>query len=58
MLFYNLQGWVFSNAFDFGNYDYQNTFIAYLQCSSKVKEIAERERYSPNPDDVNKYTAG
>ena len=42
-LFYNLQGWVFNNVFDFGNHNYQNTFIAHLQHSSQVKEIAERE---------------
>ena len=58
MFFYNLQGWVFNNVFDFGNHDYQNTFIAHLQYSSQVKEIAEQEQFSPNPDDVNKYTAG
>ena len=58
MFFYNLQSWVFNNVFDFGNHDYQNTFIAYLQYSSQVKEISEREQFSPNPDNVNKYTAG
>ena len=55
--FNNLQGWVFNNVFDFGNHNYQNTFIAHLRYSSRVKEIAEREQFSLNPDDVNKYTA-
>ena len=30
MFFYNLQGWIFNNEFNFGDYDYQNIFIANL----------------------------
>ena len=58
MFFYELQGWIFNNVFDFGNKNDQNTFIVHLQYSDEILVIAERDCQSPNAADTNKYTAG
>ena len=58
MFFYNLQGWIFDNSFNFGQINYQNMFIVHLHYSTKILEIADKERQSSNPDDTNKYKAG
>ena len=58
MFFYELQGWIFNYVFDFGDKNHQNTFIAHLQYSDEVLEIAEKDCQSPNPVDTNKYKAG
>ena len=33
-------------------------FIAYLQSSDEILEIADKKRQSPNPEDTNKYKVG
>ena len=58
MFFYELQGWIFNNVYDFGDKNHQNTFITHLQYNNEVLETAERDRQSPNAADTNKYTAG
>ena len=58
MFFYNLQGRIFDNAFDFGQINYQNMFIVHLRYSVEILEIANKERQSPNLDDINKYKVG
>ena len=58
MFFYNLQGWIFYMIFDFEHINYQNTFIFHLRYSDEILEIVDKERQSPNPDDINKYKGG
>ena len=58
IIFYELQGWIFHDVYNFGDTNYQNTFIAHLQYGDEILEIADKERQLPNGDDTNKYKAG
>ena len=44
MFFYNLQEKSFVQNFDFGQIDYQNTFILHLHYSTEILEISDKER--------------
>ena len=54
MFFYELQGWIFNNVYDFGDKNDQNTFIAHLHYSDEVWKLKKRINHPLNLVEIEK----